>query len=121
MDKPFEDFPVYKKSINLAKEISHLCRKIKVKEAYFLKDQLRRASSSIVLNIAEGAGKWTKRDKGSFYRISRGSAYECLAAIDLMCAFEQIDAETAEILKKKLGDISEDLQKLIITIERRNK
>ena len=121
MVKTFEDFPVYMKSLGLIKEIDQLCKKIKGKELFFLKDQLKRAASSVVLNMAEGSGKWTKKDKGNFYRISRGSVYECLAAVDLMSAFGQFDAETTEALKKMLKAISEDLQKLIITVERRAK
>ncbi|MCB0317906.1 MAG: four helix bundle protein, partial [Bdellovibrionales bacterium] len=42
-------------------------------------DQLSRASSSIPLNIAEGSGKLTEKDKKRFYSIARGSAMECSA------------------------------------------
>ena len=47
-----------------------------------LRDQLDRASSSVVLNVAEGAGRTTTPDKRRFYLIARGSAYECAAIID---------------------------------------
>ncbi|MFW6201572.1 MAG: four helix bundle protein [Gemmatimonadota bacterium] len=46
-------------------------------------DQLRRASISIPLNIAEGAGEFSARDKARFYRIARRSALECAAVMDL--------------------------------------
>ena len=42
-------------------------------------DQLDRTSTSIPLNIAEGTGKYTGRDKCRFYDIARGSALECAA------------------------------------------
>ena len=51
-----------------------------------LRDQLERASLSIVLNIAEGAGRRSRRDKARFYTIARGSAMESLALIDVLIA-----------------------------------
>lgn len=49
-----------------------------------LRDQLDRASTSIVLNIAEGAGRRALADKARFYAMARGSATECAAIIDLV-------------------------------------
>jgi four helix bundle protein len=46
-----------------------------------LRDQLDRASISIVLNIAEGAGRFSSPDKARFYGIARGSATECGAGL----------------------------------------
>jgi four helix bundle protein len=51
-----------------------------------LRDQLDRASVSIVLNIAEGAGRRFARDKANFFTIARGSATECAAVLDLLLA-----------------------------------
>ena len=51
-----------------------------------LRDQLDRASASIVLNIAEGSGRRTLPDKARFYAIARGSATECAAVLDLLLA-----------------------------------
>ena len=39
---------------------------------------------SICLNIAEGAGRFTKPDKRNFYIIARGSVFECVAVMDLL-------------------------------------
>ena len=49
-----------------------------------LADQLSRASSSILLNTAEGAGRRTGREKARFFDIARGSATECAGCLDLV-------------------------------------
>jgi four helix bundle protein len=49
-----------------------------------LLDQLERASHSIVLNIAEGAGRHSAPDKRRFYEIAKGSATECAAILDIL-------------------------------------
>ena len=59
-----------------------------------LSDQLKRASLSISLNIAEGAGKVSSADKQRFYAISRGSAMECGAVFDACKILGLIESDT---------------------------
>ncbi|MEZ4754382.1 MAG: four helix bundle protein [Bdellovibrionota bacterium] len=49
----------------------------------YLKDQLDRASSSIVLNLAEGSGRFTRKDQKRFYHIAFASLRECQAILDI--------------------------------------
>ena len=49
-----------------------------------LRDQLERASLSVVLNISEGAGRRSRKDKRRHYAIARGSAMESAAVIDVI-------------------------------------
>src|SRR5262245_60916980 len=51
-----------------------------------VRDQLQRASSSIVLNIAEGCGRYARAEKAHFYLIARGSAMECAGVFDVALA-----------------------------------
>ncbi len=48
-----------------------------------LRDQIFRAADSVVLNIAEGAGRCARADKRRHYNYALGSAMECGAALDL--------------------------------------
>jgi four helix bundle protein len=57
----------------------------------FLADQLRRASSSICLNFAEGYSKPSLRDQRRFFAIARASAYEVSAIFDVAHQFGVID------------------------------
>ena len=50
------------------------------------KDQLDRASTSIPLNIAEGNGKFSVKDRARFLEMARGSALECAACLDVLVA-----------------------------------
>jgi four helix bundle protein len=56
----------------------------------YLGDQLRRAATSISLNIAEGAGEFASADKARFYRIARRSATECAAILDAASALSLV-------------------------------
>jgi four helix bundle protein len=58
-----------------------------------LADQLTRASTSIVLNLAEGAGKYSKPDKRRFYQTARGSATESAALLDVFLRLKLVDSE----------------------------
>ena len=57
-----------------------------------LRDQLKRASVSCVLNIAEGAGQSSRPQKRQFYGIARGSAMECAAIVDVLRVQGVVDA-----------------------------
>jgi four helix bundle protein len=48
---------------------------------YYMANQLRRAAFSICLNIAEGAGEFSRPEKRRFYRLGRRSAVECAAIL----------------------------------------
>ncbi|MBU1167161.1 four helix bundle protein [Patescibacteria group bacterium] len=78
----FEKFPVYQESEHFYVEIIRILQDKRIDKS--IKDQLRRAAMSIVLNIAEGAGKYSKKDKKNFYVISRGSANECVALLRIL-------------------------------------
>ncbi len=52
----------------------------------YLLDQLERAGQSIILNIAEGAGRHARADKRRFYETAKGSATECASILDILRA-----------------------------------
>ena len=69
-----------------------------------LVDQLRRASLSISLNIAEGTGRHG-RDAMRFYSIARGSALECAAildAVDSLALISDADYEQERALLERI-------------------
>jgi four helix bundle protein len=84
MTRPFdhERLDVYKAALAFVVWVEPLLQRIPKSSA--VRDQLDRASTSIVLNLAEGNGKYTAADRCRFFDISRGSALECAAALDVL-------------------------------------
>lgn len=85
----FEKFSVYQKSEEFYQIVIEILGTKTIDKV--LKDQLKRASLSIVLNIAEGAGKFSKNDKKNFYMIARGSVNECVAIIRILKLEKKLD------------------------------
>ena len=77
-----------------------------------IRDQLKRASISIPLNIGEGAGKRTKADCNRYFTSARGSAMECGAILDVCYKLELIDLETRDKGKALLTKIVAMLTKM---------
>src|SRR5258707_5369098 len=59
-----------------------------------LRDQIERASVSIVLNLAEGVGRTSVPDQAHFFAIAPGSALDCAAVLDLFPALAIFAAST---------------------------
>ena len=84
-------------SFGIAKELSGLHR--------HSRDQWLRAAQSIPLNIAEGNGKRSLKDRSRFFDIARGSALECAAVQDVLVVSGGIDNAMGGPLKSKLKRI----------------
>lgn len=76
-------------------------------------DQLRRASFSIMLNIAEGSSRFSNKDRKNFMVVARGSAFECAAIIDYLYEVSEIDKNSYENYLLSLEEISKMLFGLI--------
>jgi four helix bundle protein len=108
----FENLEVYKKAKDLNKEVLAFLRENKQVD-YYLRDQLKRASVSMVINIAEGSGKFTKADKRNFYVTSRGSVYECVSLLELILDENQLEKEKYYKFRQDFETISKMLFGLI--------
>ncbi len=108
----FEKLEVYQKAKSLNKAVQLLIRSNKAIDSY-LRDQLRRASISIVINIAEGSGKFSLGDKRNYYTISRGSVYECVSLFELLLDDASIDADTFQKFYVEFETVSKMLFGLI--------
>jgi four helix bundle protein len=78
---PHERLDVYRLALEFRGSLAPLA---KVRGIAPLRDQLFRAADSVVLNIAEGAGRNSRSDKQRHYEIAKGSATESAAALELL-------------------------------------
>lgn len=78
----FEELNVYKDGLLFVDSVYNLTQAFPKDEIFGLTNQLRRASVSIVLNIAEGTSR-TKKDFRHFLSLSRGLCYECIAILSI--------------------------------------
>jgi len=108
----FENLDVYKKAKELNKDVLSFLKENKQIDSY-IRDQLKRASISIVINIAEGSGKFSKPDKRNFYIISRGSVYECVSLLELIFGEDQISKDKFDDFYQKFETLSKMLLGLI--------
>lgn len=79
-----ERLDVYRESVAFVAWASQFVQAIAVKAA--VKDHLDRASTSIVLNVAEGNGRFGMRDRCRFLDIAYGSGIEYVACLDVLVA-----------------------------------
>jgi four helix bundle protein len=79
-----EKLIVYKRALEFATWSQELIESISKKTS--TRDHLERAGDSIALNIAEGNGKFSRKDRARFFQIAHGSALESAACLDLLVA-----------------------------------
>jgi four helix bundle protein len=107
----FQKLQVYAKATELNTSIRVLLQQPTFDR--FTRDQLRRASFSIMLNIAEGSSRFSVKDRKNFLVIARGSAFECAAIMDYLMRAGEISRETYDNYFGKLEELSKMLYSLI--------
>jgi four helix bundle protein len=80
----FQKLRVYQSALVGVQMIYRLTNQPQLSKDFALKDQVRRASLSVIANIAEGYGRNTVKDKRRFLTISIGSLNEVLAFLDVV-------------------------------------
>jgi four helix bundle protein len=106
-----ERLDVYKESISFVAWMTGLLEEMV--RAGDVKDQLDRAANSIPLNIAEGNGKYTPKDRCRYFDTAHGSALECAAGLDLLVAKSKATSDQIRPGKERLQRIVSMLMGLI--------
>jgi four helix bundle protein len=112
----YEGLGVYRKAFEANQKVYRLLKENKVIPSY-VKNQLGRASLSIMLNIAEGSAKFSNRDRRNFYVIARGSVFECTSLVNFLYGEGEMIAELKDDLCASYEEISKILFAMIKNLE----
>ena len=108
---------VYQNAKQLAIDIHELLKKFPQSERFALTDQLNRASTSVLFNIAEGFGRFSNNDRIRFLDIANGSLMETSSELELALSFKYITDEEFDILDERILVIVRQFAKLRTTIQ----
>jgi len=102
----FEDIGAWKKARGLVKKIYSITNYLKFSKDYSLKDQIRRASVSIMSNIAEGFGKKSDKEFAHSLNISHGSSAEVQSLLYISLDLNYILENEFKKLYSEVDEIS---------------
>ena len=113
--KSYKDLIVWQKSMTLVKEVYNYSKSFPEEEKFGLTSQMRRCSVSVPSNIAEGWGRFSRKNYIQFLRISRGSLYELETQV--LIAKELNYINESDFLENLIVEISKMLNSLIKKLE----
>ena len=114
----YEDLNVWNKGVDFAVEVIELVENISTdRKHYRLLEQVEASSASISMNVAEGKGRYSKKEFIQYLYIARGSLYETMTLLEIFRRrkwiaggqYSRIEAhgkEIASMLKGLINSIS---------------
>ena len=114
----YEDLEVWQRAIDWASKIVRLCNDLETDRKHFrMIEQLESACSSVPMNIAEGKGRYSKKEFIQFLYIARGSLYETLTLLDLFLRLGWLSHDDHQELKDDAREIARMLNSLVKSIK----
>lgn len=104
---------VYKLALQLAKETYGISSMLPLDERFGLITQLQRAAISLCSNFAEGASRFTNREKKRFYEIARSSLVEIDPQIEICIILKILDPDDIITLQSYSVSVFKILSKMI--------
>lgn len=108
----FEKLNVWQKAIDYSELIYFISKKFPPEEKFGLQSQIRRASVSVSLNIAEGSGKTTKKEFRKFLHDALGSLRETVSCLHLAKRLDYISQKNFDDSYRLSVEISKMLYRL---------
>lgn len=115
----FEDLRAFQRALDLMVDVYKATESLPKHELYGLTSQMRRASCSIVSNIAEGQGRITYGERRQMFSQARGSLFELQAQVIAAQRLNFLTESGAEQLKKRIAAAARELSGLIDWVTKR--
>lgn len=115
----FKDLEVWRTGLALLVEIYKLTSKFPKSETYGLVDQIRRASNSVIANIAESQGRFSFADKIRVLYQSRGEIYEVRSHLSVAHELKYIDSATFNKLDNSYEVLAKQISSFVSYLEKR--
>lgn len=119
--KDFTEMPVWQNAFKLLLKVYKETKAYPNEEKFGLVSDMRRAANSVTNNISEGFGRYEKKDKTRFYKISRGSCYELMNQCLTSQALGYMSIKDKDELTSGYKDIITGLDSMIKSIETTNR
>ena len=121
MPRNFEQLDAFQRAVDLSVAVYEATARFPDEERYGLKAQLRRASISVVSNIAEGQGRLTDGEWRLFLSHARGSLYEVQAQLLVAKRLGYLDDSTHRSMRSFLIKAAKPLAGLIEYVRQRQR
>ena len=108
---------VWEKAINLSEKVFKLTVTLPKSEDYGIISQIRRSANSVSVNIAEGFGRNTNKDKRNFYIIARGSAFETQSHLLYGNKIKYFESKVIEELISEYDSLIFELNKIMKSLK----
>lgn len=108
----FEKLKVYQRGLKFSVALCNKAGSFPIKFSR-IRDQLIGAVISVPLNIAEGSGRKTDKDKAHFYKIARASVFECIPILEICQQLRLIDKDFYDRFRQEVIEISKMISGLI--------
>jgi four helix bundle protein len=114
----FEELEVYQKAVDFAVSVIDVVDQLDTPQKHYrLIEQLEASSTSVAANIAEGSGRFSKKEFKHFLYISRGSLYETVARLQILRKKNWVNEADYVGLYSQAEEISKMLSGLIKSIK----
>lgn len=108
----YRDLEVWQKALDFGILVYQRTRRFPPDETYGMRSQIRRAATSIALNVAEGRARWSTREFLHFLSISQGSLAETETLILMAQRLGLLEEADSEALLERSEEIARMLKGL---------